>query len=528
MRRPLRLALLPLGIAFGLVAESRSPDGWSAETVADLTVGCVLLACGTLAWDRRPESRVGLLMSLTGFAWFLGTLSDRALYLHRGPFVHLLLSYPTGRLRTRFVQGVVLAAYVDAAIEPLAANDAVTLGLSALVALTAVQLFLGASGPARRAGGPALAATLAFAAVLALGAVERLAGWEARGTVLWTYDAVVAAVAMLLLVDLLRGRWSEAVVTRLVVELGDAGEVGTLRAKLAAALGDPTLVVGYRLQENGAFVDDAGRPVDVRSPGPGRTVTAIDDGGDRVAVLVHDDALLADPELLESVAAAARLAVSNARLQAEARARASELEASRRRIVEAGDAQSRRLEAELRLGAERRLDTVASLLADARVGSETSGEEIATIEQSLAETRRELREFAHGVHPAALTDGGLMAALALLAERSPVPVDVRGSVGRLPAAMEAALFFVASESLANTAKHAGASNVTVDVREQNGRVVLAVSDDGTGGADAGRGSGLRGLGDRIEALGGSLVVESTAGAGTRVAAAAPVRLSEDA
>jgi signal transduction histidine kinase len=528
MPRPVRLALLPVGIGFGLIAEWQTAGGWSAEDVGDLTVGCVLLACGAIAWEQRPESRVGSLMSLTGFAWFLGTLLERALYLHRGPLVHLLLSYPTGRLRARFVQAVVVAAYVDAAVEPLAANDVVTLGLSGLIALTALRRYYSASGPARRAGGPALAAALAFAAVLALGAVDRLADLHARGTVLWTYDIVVVAVAIVLLVDLLWGRWAEAAVTRLVLDLGAEGEVGTLRDKLAEALGDRTLVVGYRLPEQGSFVDDAGRPVDVGSPGPGRTVTTIDDRDEPVAVLVHDVTLLDDPKLVESVAAAARLAVSNARLQAEALARAAELEASRRRIVEAGDAQGRRLEAELRLGAERRLDTVAAFLADARGRAAAGSEEIAAVERALTETRRELREFALGVHPAALTDGGLMPALALLAQRSPLPVELRGGVGRMPAPVEAALFFVCAESLANAAKHASASLVSIDVSARNGRVVVSVADDGRGGADAGRGSGLRGLADRVEALGGSFQVESGIGTGTRVVAAAPLEVSAEA
>jgi signal transduction histidine kinase len=337
--------------------------------------------------------------------------------------------------------------------------------------------------------------------------------------VLWVYEAVVAAVAVVLLVDLLRRRWAEELVTRLVVDLGAPGEMGTLRTKLATALGDPSLVVGYRLPETDSFVDDAGRPVDLGTTRPGRAVTAIDDGGERVAVLVHDEALLADQELLDSVAAAARIAVANARLQAEVRARASELEASRRRIVEAADAQRRRLEAELRLGAERRLDSVAALLTDARDrAAPGSGAAIAEIEEAVGEALLELKEFAQGVHPAALTDGGLMPALALLAERSPVPVDVRGTVGRLPPPVEAAFFFVCSEALANTAKHAAASRVTIDVHERNGRVVVAVADDGRGGADAARGSGLRGLADRVDALGGRLVIESVRSAGTRVVA----------
>jgi signal transduction histidine kinase len=517
---PLRLALPAAGIAFGLAVEWAfySPGLGPALTAADFAVGCALIVCGTVAWQRRPESRVGGLMGLAGFTWFLGNIGQPLLYLHRGPLVHLHLSYPTGRLPIRLAQAVVAAAYVAAIVEPLAANDVLTLTLSGLIAVTAVQVFLRTSGPARKAGGPALLAALAFAGVLALGAVNRLAGWDADHAVLWTYDAVIATIAVVLLRDLLRERWTEAVVTGLVVDLGDQ-DVGTLRAKLARALGDPSLVVGYRVPEADGFVDDAGRPVELPSAGSGRVVTAIADGGEHVAVLVHDEALLADRHLVDSVAAAARVAVANARLQAEAHARAEELEASRRRIVQAADEQRRRLERELRLGAEQRLENVQALLAGARSAASAGGQEaIATLEQELDATRRELREFAHGVHPGALTDGGLMPALLQLAERSPIPVAVTGDVARLPGPIEAGLFFICSEALANAVKHASASRISVDVRQEPERVVVKVVDDGVGGATPTSGSGLRGLADRVQALGGELQLDSPPGAGTKVSA----------
>jgi signal transduction histidine kinase len=513
--RGLRLALLALGIGFGVAVEWAfyNPELGLALAIADLVVGCVLLICGAVAWERRRDSHVGALMSLAGLTWFAGTIGGATLFWHRGPLVHLHLSYPTGRLPTRLTQAVVAAAYVDALIEPLGSNDVLTLVLAAVVALTACQVFLGTSGPARKAGGPALAAALAFAAVLALGALNGLAdlGISSR-TVLWIYDTVIACVAVGLLVDLLRGRWTEAVVTGLVVDLGATSDAGTLRAKLARALGDPSLAVGYRLPETGAFVDDAGRPVTVPSTGSGRAATPIVVGGEEVAVLVHDEALLADRDLVDSVAAAARIALSNARLQAESRARAAELEASRRRIVEAADAQRRRLEQELREGPERRLATVAALVS----GLDPQ------LEQALVDTRAELREFSRGVHPAVLTEGGLSAALAELASRSPVPVDVAASVDRLAPAIEAAAYFVCSEALANVAKHAKASHATVNVEARRGLLLVEISDDGIGGVDLGHGSGLRGLADRVEALGGRLTVESFPGPGTCVIAELPL------
>ena len=143
------------------------------------------------------------------------------------------------------------------------------------------------------------------------------------------------------------------------------------------------------------------------------------------------------------------------------------------------------------------------------------------LEGQLAEARLELREFAHGVHPAALADGGLVPALRVLAERSPIPVDVRGDVPRLSDPVEAALFFVCSEALTNAAKHADASRVSVELGGDGDGVVLTIADDGRGGADPSRGSGLRGLADRVEALGGSLRLESPARARARSSSRVP-------
>jgi len=522
MRTPAS-ALFAAGIAAGLAAEwAGGLEG--AEAAADFTVGLVLVGCGAVAWSRRPESRIGALMSAAGFSWFVGTAFEPALFLHRGPLVHLCLSYPTGRLERRVARAVVVGAYVDAAIEPLAQNDPLTLALGGVVALTALHAFRGTVGPARRAAGPALAAALAFAGVLVLGAVWRVAGWN-DDALLLIYELVIVVVAVGLLVDLLRGRWADAVVTGLVVELGSPQEAGTLRATLARALGDPSLVVGYPLPGMDALVDDAGERLALPAADSGRSVTPIEHDGERVAVLVHDEGLLADPALVGSVAAAARLAVANARLQAEARAHAAEVDASRRRIVESADAQRFRLEQELRSGAERRLENVAALLADARRTSGADAEAIETLETELHEARKELQEFAQGVHPAALTEGGLMPAVAMLATRSPIPVEVSGAVGRLPGAVEATLFFVCSEALANTAKHGDASRSSVAVRQRGGSVVLTVADDGVGGAASAQGSGLRNLADRVEALGGRLVVDSPEGHGTRVTAALPLEAS---
>jgi signal transduction histidine kinase len=516
-----RRAFLLSALAFGLAVEWFLYDAslGLALAGADLVVGWILLVSGFLASERRPESRVGSLMTAAGVTWFLGNLAGALAFLHRGPLVQLLLSYPSGRLPSLLSRTVVTAAYVDAAIELLARNDVLTLALSGAIALAALHAFGRASGPARKASGPALASALAYAGVLALDAGARLAGSHNVHAQLWGYDIVIATVAIVLFFDLLRGRSADAIVTGLVVDLGAPSEAGTLQAKLARALGDPSLVVGYRVGDAG-LVDDAGRPVELPAPGSGRSTTPLVDHGREVGVLVHEDALLADPSLIESVATAAGIAVANAALQAEARARTDELEASRRRLVEAADLQRRRIQHELEHGAGHRLENVATLLERARMLAETDA--VATLEADVARTRDELAELAHGVIPAALVDGGLSPALAQLALRSPTPAVLHATAGPLPEAVEAALYFVCSEALANVAKHAGASRVAISVQTANGHVSVSIHDDGDGGADPLAGSGLRGLADRVEALGGRLEVVSPSGGGTWVAARIPL------
>jgi signal transduction histidine kinase len=261
-------------------------------------------------------------------------------------------------------------------------------------------------------------------------------------------------------------------------------------------------------------VDEAGRPVTLPAAGSGRAVTPVEEDGRPVAVLVHDPAVLEDPALLSAAGAVARLAVSNARLQAEVSARVGEVEASRRRILAASDEQRSRLERELRDGAERRLAHVAELLAD-------EGEPLAGIRAGLDAARAELREFARGIHPATLTEYGLGASVRELAERSPITVEVAVPATRFPPAVEAAAYFICAESLANVAKHAEASRVRIGITQDNRRLRVVVADNGAGGADLSRGSGLRGLWDRVGALGGSLAVDSPPGGGTRVLAELP-------
>jgi signal transduction histidine kinase len=227
---------------------------------------------------------------------------------------------------------------------------------------------------------------------------------------------------------------------------------------------------------------------------------------------------------VDGVAAVARLAVVNARLQADVRARVDELTASRRRIVEAGDAQGRELARELAEGPERRLDVVAQLLDDASgqlTGPERDG--LTDVQHELRNARAELRNFAQGIRPLSLSAGGLAVAVPLLTERVPIPVSLSVKVGRLPPAVEAAAYFVCSEALTNVAKHASATSASIVIGLRDGEVGVEISDNGVGGADPSHGSGLRGLSDRVEALGGELTVQRPEVEGTKVTAVIPTQ-----
>jgi signal transduction histidine kinase len=514
MRR-LRLALWPAGLLLGIAAEWGAWTDDPGGAAADLAVGFVLIGLGLVAWQRRGSSAVGPLMAASGFAWFLGGFATWALYLHRGPLVHLVVSYPSGRPRSRLQWVVVAAGYACAVVSPLARNDAAAILLALAVCATALRRFLVARGPERRARAAALGAAVMVAVALSLHAAAGLAGVDADREVLWAYEVVIGLVAVWLFADLLWGRWTQAAITGLVVDLGELGDAGTLRDRLARALGDPSLVVGYWLPGEGRYVDEAGRPVELPTAGAERAVTAIEQDGEPVAALVHDASVLGDPGLVAGVAAAARLAVANVRLQAEVRSRVAEVAASRRRIVKAADTQRRGLERRLRRGAEQRLARVAELISDA-------GAPLTEVAVGLDAARAELREFARGVHPAALVEGGLAAAVTELAERSPVPTEITAPSGRLPAAVEAAAYFVCSEALTNIAKYAQASQASVRLETRDGVLTVEVGDDGTGGADPAGGSGLRGLVDRVEALGGWLRIDSPLGRGTRLTAELPL------
>jgi signal transduction histidine kinase len=303
-----------------------------------------------------------------------------------------------------------------------------------------------------------------------------------------------------------------------------AGDV-RVRDALAESLGDRTLSIAYWLPDRQVFVDEGGFPVRLPEPGSDRVWTAVDYEGRRVAAIIHDAYLEATPELVQAAAAAASLALDNERLKADLRARVEELRASRVRIVEASNAARRKVERDLHDGAQQQLVALALELKVLRSRVSEDGEALELIdgiEGKLGAALEELRELARGIHPGILTDRGLAAALSALVSRAPLPVEQEIDLPeRPPESVEAVAYYVVTEALTNVLKYADASEATVRARYEGGDVVVELQDDGVGGADESRGSGLEGLRDRVAALDGTFAVVSEPGRGTLIHARIP-------
>jgi signal transduction histidine kinase len=296
----------------------------------------------------------------------------------------------------------------------------------------------------------------------------------------------------------------------------------TTGAVLSEAVGDPKLELFYWLPGEAAHVDPTGVVLEDLADTT-RSRTPVRRGGFPLATVIHDSRLDERPDLLDSVIESAGLAIEIARLRIEVSRQLAEVEASRARIVTAGYEERRRLERDIHDGAQQRLVSIGLALRHVQSNLPGDSDQARALDATVAEVARaieELRELARGVRPAGLDDG-LASALRQLAARSRLPTRVESTEERFEDQVETAAYFVASEALANAAKHAEASGVTISAVRRNGSLVVSVRDNGRGGAAASEGTGLAGLADRVAALGGSLEIDSATGAGTHVTAELP-------
>jgi signal transduction histidine kinase len=482
----------------------------SASEVADLGTGIVLVAAGVLALARPAGRPTGVLLCATGGAWLAGSAVEALVFLHRGPLVQLLLAYPRARVAGRPRRAVVGAAYVTGIVEPLGASEVAASVLCALVVAATGARWWRAGGIERRAAGSAVVAAVVLCGALVGAAIARAAGVDADRA-LAVYEAAVALVAVGLAGDVVLGGWARGVITGLMLDVGRLERAAPLGEAIGRAVGDRSLVIAYRAGPG--WVDEAGRELVLPAPGDrSRSVLFVREGDTPVAAVVHDPGALTDPGLAHATVATTRLAVGNVRLDESVARRVAELEASARRLVNAGDGERRRLAGVIEDGPVRRIAGVAGRLAGAD----------AELALATREALGDIQAFAAGVRPPRLAGEGLAGALDDLARGAGVPVALRVSRDRFGDTVEVTMYFVCSEALANVAKHAGARTVEMAVTRRDGHVVAEVADDGAGGASIARGSGLRGLADRVEALGGRLVVVSPPAAGTMVRAEIPV------
>ncbi len=527
------------------------------------------LAVGLVAWQVHPRERIGLLFTITGYAWFLPSLTQLhyplpftigvlTSYLYQACLAHLALAWPYGRLRSRRDRVVVAVNYgwnignnavimlfwnprnngcgtacpanvflADSSnrLENDIGNFDAIVGICitiAVVALIAAH-WASARGYARRAMTHLIWVALPIAAyviVLNVPGNLGLSNLVLHGIGPLVLITAPAAYA----IGLIRARTARGAIGAALVDLEPGPAPARLRDALAKALGDPTLQLAFSAPGRGCYVDTCDVAIEVELLPAGRMLTPLGPGAE--AVLVHDDELRHEPELVRVAAAAANLALEHSRLQAEIQAQLEQVRASRARIVEAGDTARRRLERDLHDGAQQRLVTLSLALGMAR--SQAAGIDpgleslLESASKEAAGALAELRELARGIHPAVLTETGLAGAIQALVERSPVAATVTEvPPGRFPPAVEAAAYFVVCEALANVAKHSRADSAEVTIQAVGGRLVVQVSDDGVGGARPEAGSGLRGLADRVASAGGVLRVESPPGSGTRLEADIP-------
>jgi signal transduction histidine kinase len=555
MTRAMRFAVLAAGLGLGVfsMAVARGGAGYSFSGssafagAAELVAGYALLAVGFTAWMRPRQARLGAILVAASFAWFLLEWSNPAagsvvfttglvLYAAAPPLVaHAMLAYPDGRVGwwpgrlglalgyagSVLVLGLLAAAVFDPASEGCAqcprnlllaggggsaygsvSRAGVYLGLtwSLLVILLAAGGLARSTPARRRQAAPVVVAGCAYLGLVAADFARSLhrgfLGDDGLDRQLWLGEAAALCVLSLAVVwAWVRARRTRSALARLVIELAESPPPGGLRDVLAGVLRDPSLVLAYPLA-GGRLADARCGAVELAGE-----ITPIVRGGQQVALLSHRPGLFAEPALAEEVAATARLALDNERLQAEARSQLEDLRASRGRIVQSGDAARRRLVRDLHDGAQQRLVTLslALRLARTRLGRDLDPALAERIDQAEAELRAalaDLRELAQGIFPVILAEEGLSAAVEALAEAAPIPLEITTLPDeRLGSSVEATAYFVVSEAV----RRCAAGTLKVSAARRNGRLVVEVEGDSAPAE-------ITDLQDRVGALDGCVAV----------------------
>jgi signal transduction histidine kinase len=584
------LALWPAAFGFGLLSlaiarshpeGSFAGDSWESA-LAELGAGWGLIGAGLYLRIRRPSSRSGYLLAAAGVGWFFAEWNNPEIGSSLGftfgllvwamapqLVAHAVLAYPSGGPLSLVDRIALLGGYLNAGVvlgllpalvyDPPAeacnfcppnlllirGDDAafialnwwgVHLGLiwTGALAVLVVWRFARSSVSLRRLTTPVVLGGVAylllvwadFAHSLPRGELDK----DSLEQSLWLGQAgALCGIASGVVWSWLRARRTRSLLAKLVIGLGDSPPAGGLRQVLANLLADPNIAVAYPLANRDRYVDAGGMTVDLTASG-GRMVTSLAREGRTVAVLIHRAGLLDDPDLVHEVAAAARVALENERLQAEVRAQLEDLRASRARIVATGDAERRRLERNLHDGAQQRLVALSLglRLARTQLGPDPDPILASRIDQAMAEIRTaidDLRELAHGIYPAVLADEGLAAAVDMFAERSAIPIRVVAVPDeRFARQVEAAAYFLVAEASGTIAAAVGAEAVSVGVTREGDRLMVEVIEVIAEGGVVPTPQvevALIELSDRLGAIGGRVWATPLAGFGITIGAEIP-------
>jgi signal transduction histidine kinase len=532
-----------------------------------VAVGVEYVLGGLIAWRRRPSNRMGLLLWLAGLSLLVSALDNTQVpalaavglitaELPVALIIQIVLAFPSGRLHGHVARGLVAGGYVmtvvlraphwlfsdppgglngvlEVAHRPGLAHAGmivqdVFLGLVIGATAFVLALRLARARPAQRR----------VLAVLYPSGIVVVVLLEFAGRVLPTLidiSPITVFVVQISVLAMIPVAFVLGVVRGIFARTGEIDELGAwlgaqdggrplLREALAATLGDQSVQLLFWLPERELYVDSGGAVATLPVEGSGRAVVMIELAGSRVGAIDYDSVLIVDPELVRAAGRVVAIALERDRLTVELLASRTALRESRARIVDSADSERRRIARDLHDGLQGRLVLMA--LRIGRMASPPGGPvnaEVDILQHELQAASDELRGLVEGVMPTLLIERGLYAAAEDLVDRLPLPAELAlpAHDGDLPDAVQSAGYFVLAEALTNAVKHARASRLTVRLTHDDGRLGIEVRDDGIGGAGVNGGSGLRGIADRLDVLGGALRIDSPAGGGTTLAAEVP-------
>lgn len=532
-------------------------------------VGLVYLVAGLVASLRRPANRVGPLILCGSLAWLAAGLANTVVppliaigavtsTLGLAVAVHLLHAFPSGRLDGRAARVTVACGYAVALVlqapvylfgqgpdgpvpamqiadrPDIAATGADLRSAAGLLVMGATAVLLARRlrtfpAPQRHALAPLfLYGVLAVVGVPITARIAEEIGEHWMTGMVVAQLLLVAGIPVAFAAVMLRGGFAR---TGRIEELGawlssGAARRPALREALADVLGDRSLELALWSSEHGTFIDFDGRAAAEPGAAPGRGTVEVSLDHGRVGAIGYDATLIADPAAVIAAGRVVAIELDRERLTGELLSSREHLRRSRARIAETADGERRRIARDLHDGLQSQLLALA-LDADAIATAETASPDVrgaaGELRERLVAAVDALRQLVQGLMPAALVERGLLAATKDLADRLPLEVEIGGDLGpgRLPPEVESSGYLVVAEALANAVKHARATAVAITLDLCADGVTIEVRDDGRGGAALALGSGLRGIADRVEAIGGTLAVTSVAGRGTSIVAELP-------